>query len=141
MKIVIVTGEKKSGKTTYLKTISKETFSGVITECINRKERKYQFNLINKNKKLLCCYYDNGMKFNQDNFDIVNDYLMEINNKNIIIDEIGWLELKKSGLYKALKSILKQKDVENLYISMRFDIYKELIKKFNIVDYELINLS
>jgi len=139
--IFIITGEKKSGKTTYLKTLLDNSFAGIITECVSRAERKYYFKLINSNRHLLCCYYDNGMKFNEYNFDLVNDYLTEINTQNIIIDEIGWLELEENGLYRALKLILQENKVKNLYLSMRYDIYKKLIKKFKIVNYELTDLS
>ena len=143
MNIVIVTGQKGSGKTTYLKKLINKNFNGIITECTNRKERKYYFELINKNRYLLCCYYDNGMKFNQDNFDTINGYLLEINNnkKNLIIDEVGWLELEENGLYKGLTNILRSKTIKKLYISMRYDIYKELINKFGIINYDLIDLS
>ena len=140
MKIIIVTGQKGSGKTTYLKKLINKDVNGVITKCINRKEKKYYFDLINKNRYLLCCYYDNGMKFNKYNFDLVNDYLLALS-PLVIIDEIGWLELEGQGLYKALNNILNSKTIKKLYISMRYDIYQELIAKFGIIDYDLIDLS
>ncbi len=141
MNIIIITGQKGIGKTTYLENKINNNFNGIITKCVNRKERKYYFELINKNRYLLCCCYDNGMKFNKDNFDIVSNYLLEINTQNIIIDEIGWLELEEKGLYSSIIDILKNKTVKNLYLSMRYDIYKKLLNKFGIIDYELINLS
>lgn len=141
MNIIIITGQKGTGKTSYLENKINNNFNGIITKCVNRKEKKYYFKLINKNRYLLCCYYDYGMKFNEDNFHIVNDYLLEINTKNIIIDEIGWLELEEKGLYLSITNILKNKTIKNLYLSMRYDIYEKLITKFRIIDYELIDLS
>jgi nucleoside-triphosphatase THEP1 len=141
MKITIITGEKGSGKSTYLEQLINPDFGGLITKCINREEKKYYFELINKNRSLLCCKYDDGMKFNKYNFDIINNYLLEINNKNIIIDEIGWMELEEKGFYNTLNFILKKNNIENLYLSVRYDIHKEILKKFNIDDFVLIDLT
>jgi len=141
MKIIIITGQKASGKSTYLKNLVKDDFDGLITSCIDRNTRKYQFELIKTKKKIDCCYYDNGMKFNENGFELVNNYLSEIDKYFIIIDEIGWLELESKGLYKGLTSLLSNEKIEKLYISMRYDIYDKLIKKFGILKYELIDLS
>ena len=147
MNITIVTGEKASGKSKYLTKLITSDFDGVITNCTDRKLKKYEFNLIAKELKLICCYYEvnKGMNFNKGNFILVNDYLMNMlkSNKlnNIIIDELGWLELKEKGFYTSVVKILKNTNIQNLYLSLRYDIYKELINKFDIIDYKLINLS
>jgi len=140
--IKIVTGKIGSGKTSFLKNI-KQGFDGVLTECEDRKKKLYKFNLIKANKKLLCCRYENGMMFNQENFDKVNAYLLESikKNKKIIIDELGWLELENEGLYNSVKHIVEERNFELLYLSMRYDIYLKLIEKFEIKEFTLIDLT
>jgi len=148
MKIIIVTGFKGVGKSTYLKELINDDFDGVITICKDRKIKKYEFFLIKENKSLLCCHYDNGMNFNESHFEKVNDYLLALQppkerdteGGNIVIDEIGWLELEEKGLYRGFKSLLMSENIDTLYVSMRYDIHKELIEKFNIVDYDLVVL-
>jgi len=146
MNIVVVTGKKASGKSKYLKNLIKDDFDGVITNCIDRELKKYEFELIAKKLKLICCYYEfkKGMNFNKVNFNLVNDYLMNMLKsnklKNIVIDEIGWLELEEKGFHNILTKVLNNKNIQNLYLSLRYDIYKELLRKFNITDYKLIKL-
>ena len=140
-KIIIITGKQGSGKTSILENKIDNETNGVITICENRKLKKYYFKLINTNITLPCCYYEDGMKFNFHNFDKVCEYLDKLDSKKIMIDEIGWLELNKKGFYKALKKILKEKNFENLYLSMRYDIHERLIEKFKIENFTLIDLS
>jgi nucleoside-triphosphatase THEP1 len=85
------------------------------------------------------------MKFNEYNFNIVNSYLSfiadnEINGR-IIIDEVGWLELKGKGIYLGISKLINSKSIKELYLSVRFDSYKQIIEKFNINDYELVILG
>ena len=138
MKIKIVTGKQGSGKTTYLKSLV-NSYDGVITICDSREKREYSFLLIELDKKISCCSFDKKMIFNDQNFKTVNKYLQTIGSKNIIIDEIGWLELEDRGLSSSLNYLLNS-DIDNLVLTMRFDSYRELIEKYHINDYQLIML-
>jgi len=138
VKIKIITGKKGSGKTTYLKSL-RNSYDGIITICDSRERREYSFLLIERDKKISCCYFDKKMIFNSENFKIVNKYLQTIKSRDIIIDEIGWLELENKGLSSSLNYLLNR-NIENLVLTMRFDSYKELIEKYHIKDYELIIL-
>jgi len=143
MNITIITGKKGVGKSTYLKKMiktSKKQYDGIITICRNRDEKKYSFLFLKDNITISCCHYDTKMVFNSNNFIKANNYLKNIKSKNIILDEIGWLELENNGLYSGLFSLLSNNNIKNLYISMRFDSYKKLIEKFKIEDYKLVIL-
>lgn len=62
----------------------------------------------------------------------------ENNIEPVFIDEIGPLELQQKGFYKLLIRLL-QKDKE-IYITVRENCVKEVIEKFNIKIYKIINI-
>ena len=143
MNITIITGKKGSGKSTYLRELIKKdkTYDGIITICKDRDSKKYLFSLLKKNIELSCCHYDKKMIFEYENFLKVEKYLKKIDSENIIIDEIGWLELEEKGLYNSLKYLLSKKSIKELVISMRFDSYLELIEKFEIKNHKIITIT
>ncbi|MBU1145820.1 MAG: hypothetical protein KJ971_08235 [Firmicutes bacterium] len=57
----------------------------------------------------------------------------------IFLDEIGNLELQEKGFHQILKKMISSK--LDLYLSIRADLVDEIIKKYNIEEFEIISLS
>lgn len=75
--------------------------------------------------------------FDKGNYIVINSIKKGI--KNIIIDEIGFLELFHEGFYKGLNFALNQKI--NLFLIVRDFLVKAFLKEFNINNYYLFKLK
>ena len=134
--IKIITGKIGSGKTSRLLSLIDENSDGIITICKNRNPKEYDFYFIKQKSYLSCCKRNNNenkMYFFENNFLKANEYLKEVNAKNIFIDEISYTEyLENKGFHDALIYLLKNKINSNFYLSLRFEFHKEIISKYNI---------
>ena len=125
-KIIIITGEQGSGKTTFLQEMifglanNDVQIAGILAEGFWKNYERNHFELIDlksKNRLLYCQrepkdgweklrhFYINpdGQKFGEAALD--TDYLKNVD--TVVIDEIGPFELQGKGWAKAIESILK----------------------------------
>ncbi|MBS0000299.1 MAG: hypothetical protein KFF73_15060 [Cyclobacteriaceae bacterium] len=147
-RIILITGEKNSGKTTFLKyfidhvAIKKELIlGGFIAEGIFRSGRKTGFDLIglsHYDKKLLCTniprkgwirmgkfYFDpDGFRFGENQLANLPDGV-----NWMIIDEYGPLELSGKGWRKTVDRLLEKNGL-TLIITVRKEILTEVIENF-----------
>lgn len=144
--INIVTGNKNSGKTTYLKNLYDKTQKGNGFLCVKyHQENEFNgYNLLHLKSgekmpfirlktKLPINWtekYEIGFfSFSNEGFQFAENSIANITEEPIFIDEIGPLEIiYKKGFYDLLKQNLDKE----LYITVRKSLYKELLKTFNI---------
>lgn len=158
-KIYIITEDEHKGKTTFVKNIvsrllnSGLNIQGFIAEAVvvDKKLTGYDLKNVQNNKKVQIITkdkHDNWLKlgpyfFNPGGFDFGIDIL---NNKNInnadliIIDEIGPLELSGKGWCNQINNLLTVNPVPMIWV-VRKSIIKEVIEKWEISNYEIINIS
>ncbi len=143
--IICVTGFQGSGKTTHLQNLITKNISGVLTKCINREQKRYNFILLPSFDEFECCSYDfltKTMVFNNKSFDKVNNFIKSINSGSIIIDEIGRLELFDKGLSSSFRYIIDNVNRYNaVYIGIRYDILESLLKKYGFLPKEIVLLK
>lgn len=157
--IYIITGKKNIGKTKYLKDMiktlrkadgfitikqfEKKNFIGYNIERVLTGEKVpfIRFDKKNINKNNIYLEYSN-MVFLKEGYNFARRIFFEARKQgydNFIIDEIGPIELEgklfSDMLIEAISSF------KNLYISVREDIIDEVIKKFNIKNYEKIYIE
>lgn len=155
--ITIIAGGRNSGKTTYIENIIQNLDSvyGYISEKIIKENRVigYSDRNIHTGEKNVLLHetleFDKQFSNKRFNFDI-NRYEICCRNlikasesyNNIIIDEIGKLELeKKLGFYNALQELFK-KDI-NIFVTIRNNLLPAIIsflEKYN-KHYNVVNLK
>ena len=142
-KIIILTGEVQTGKTTTLQQFSAErnNVAGILTPIINGKRMFYDISEkvffemeANDDEEKLTVgkYLFSGRAFKNANRILINagkrndlDYL--------IIDEIGPLELKKQkGLHESFTAILSSTFNYTLIIVVRRSLVEEIVTSFNL---------
>ena len=158
-KIYIITEDEHKGKTTFVKNIvsrllnSGINIQGFIAEAviIDKKLSGYDLKNVQNNKKIQIITkekHDNWLKlgsyfFNPKGFGFGINIL---NNKNInnadliVIDEIGPLELSGKGWCNQINNLLTGNSVSMIWV-VRKSIIKEVIEKWEISNYEIINIS
>ena len=150
-KIIIITGEQGSGKTTFLQEMIFELanndvqIAGILAEGFWKNYERDYFELIDlksKNRLLYCQrkpkdgweklrhFYINpdGQKFGEAALD--PGYLK--NADIVVIDEIGPFELKGKGWAKAIESILKGLPELTMVWVVRKSLLEEVASHFNI---------
>lgn len=155
--ITIISGGRNSGKTTYIENLIQNLDSvyGYISEKIVKENRVIGYNtrnILNRENKVLLhetLAFEKQFSNKRFNFDL-NSYEICCRNlikasesyNNIIIDEIGKLELeRKLGFYNALQELLR-KDI-NIFITIRNNLLPEIIsflQKYN-KQYNVVNLK
>ena len=154
-KITIISGEKQSGKSTKLLKIVSDLqsegkiCSGIIALGTFKNNKRYSFEIqdittketmqimsIKENSefKKIGRFFINpqGFQFGE----MVLEKAITSNSDYIIIDEIGSLELNENGWFSILKEALKTE--KKIIITVRKTLLKEIVKKFNISEYKLI---
>ncbi len=149
-KITIITGQVKSGKTTYLrKLISSLNNVGGIIQIADGKKRFFVD--ISSNDKIELT----SQSINEDTFNIGNFIFrrsafswakekLELSIKNehkiIAIDEFGLLELHDEGLEPIFSEIIDQTKSKidlKLLVVVREKLLNDFLKKFNLNDNEI----
>lgn len=155
--ITIICGNKHSGKTTMLQNLildlqsEGKTCSGIIAIGTFKNNQRYSFDIvdistqkkiefmsINKSlgKEKIGKFYINplGFEFGIETLEKAIKSASEI----ITIDEIGQLELNNKGWSAILKKILKTD--KKIIFTVRKTKLQEIIKKFKITEYKLIEV-
>ena len=158
-RIILITGKKNSGKTSFLKyfinTILRKrglTPAGFIAEGKPNSGRKSEFELVNihhHEKKRLCTgvpkkgwinmgkfYFDpEGLSF--------GDHLLNNipgNANPVIIDEFGQLELSGKGWKKAVDTLMDGND-RTMIITVRKDVLAAVVVYFNGNEVHVFNID
>ena len=153
--IFIITGPVNSGKTSTIQKLCNDfpqtTFSGIISQGICSDGIKTGYKIIDiesGNESLLATTepMDTGIRtaryyFYPKGFQFGEDILFNIKDKkNVIIDEIGKLELNKKGFYDPLKYLIENFK-GNMVLVVRDFLVQEVINFFNIKEYIIINIK
>lgn len=144
--IRIYTGAKGSGKTTSLLEYcnNDNNTAGILTPIINGKRCFYDI----ASKAVFDMEYANELNdtaiavgkyfFSKNAFNKANNILKQINaTTEIVIDEIGPLELKNSGFASVLKELLQQDNV-NLLLVVREGLVQNVIDYFSLKNVTII---
>lgn len=151
-KILILTAEKQTGKTTLLQQFCKERndIAGILTPIVNGKRVFYNiagaayFEMeANKTEAQLVI---GKYIFSAAGFKKANDILMQESKRNdinyLIIDEIGPLETKhQQGFYTTLITLLKSSFSYNLLLVVRPSLVKEVLAYTTINKQESIVMN
>jgi nucleoside-triphosphatase THEP1 len=144
--IYIISGETRSGKTTYLKSIikalrKKETnikISGIIAHGIDKDEERFGFNIedvATGKKKFLCSQEpdENELKigrfyFSKEGLQFGKDALSTNLDQTdlLVIDEIGYMELKGKGWFEAIENALEYPHLNMIWV-VRKRILEEVL--------------
>lgn len=152
-KIIIITGDINSGKTSTIKKLvnfSKEPIAGIISEgiFINNEKVGYKIiDIVTQKEELLISttpiktdiklgrfYFSlTGLEFGQ-------NILFNIKNEKIvIIDELGFLELNKKGFFKPIKYLLKN-FTGKLVLVIRYFLIQDITRLFNIEQFLILDI-
>ena len=158
-RIILITGEKNSGKTTYLKYFIHQVairenlpIGGFFTEGIFKSGRISGYDLIeldHHDKKLLCSniprkgwikmgrfYFDpEGFRFGEQVLSNIPEGVAWI-----MIDEYGPMEISGKGWRKAIDQLLERNEL-TLMITIRVDLLNEAIEKFQGHEIHVFNIS
>jgi nucleoside-triphosphatase THEP1 len=156
--IYILTGDVRTGKTSALLEWSKnrEDVDGIL--CPDNKEGKRYFLEINS-KVEFSLEVDRDFILDSEEivqvgpyhflktaFEKANYYLVDRFKKKkfkyLIIDELGKLELKNEGLHDSVSQIIKPSEFDesnHLILVVRSSLLEEIIQKYQISNYEIIN--
>ncbi len=144
--INIVTGNKNTGKTTYLKKLYEKTQKGDGFLCTKHFEKNNfigydllhlktseHIQFIRIKTKLPSNWiekYEIGIfSFSEQGFDFAENIIKNLIEEPVFIDEIGPLEiLEQKGFYALMNNLLDKK----IYLTVRESLYDELLKTFNI---------
>jgi len=156
-RINIITGEKHSGKTTFLLNIIQELrengdkISGLIsrgTFVDNKRHSFYVQDIVTKEEQLLMSSEVVGesekmgrfyiQQFAFDWGTIVLEKALNSNCDSIVLDEIGRFELDDKGWANILPSLI-QSDKE-LYFVVRKEWVSEIIEKYKIANYVITQI-
>ncbi len=145
--ITILTGSKGCGKTTSLLNYcnTHKNVVGILTPIINNKRCFY--NILSKDffaMKYASEANDEAISvgkylFSSNAFSKANLIFQNIDtgNNQVIIDEIGPLELRGEGFANSLKQLL-QKDFINLILVVREELIDEVIKYFALQNVQIV---
>jgi len=158
--IYIISGETRSGKTTYLKQILKEVkaqkptikITGIIAHGIDRAGERYGFNIENvatKERAFLCSQeaIEGNLKtgrfyFSKEGLEFGTKALTnDITNSDLlVIDEIGYMELKGKGWFNAIEKALEQPDLNMIWV-VRRRILEEVLQLWQHSNIKVISIS
>lgn len=136
----IITGGRGEGKTTYL---LEQRAKGFLS--IHRENAYYLKNNESGEERLLMSdepiFHDKfGMwYYDQSVFDWANSELMKIKDRDVVLDEVGRLEVQGGGFAPALK-LFQKRDI-NLTISVRREFITLVTDAFSIKDAEIVDIS
>jgi nucleoside-triphosphatase THEP1 len=154
MSILIYTNPIHSGKTQRLLAwcAHQNNVGGILMPVVN--EKRYFYN-IGSNEYFLA--EDESLssaqtlqigkyKFSRKCFDIANQLITKAiieNHRYVIIDELGFLELEKKGLYSswqfALRAIENRKFTNTLLLVVRDSLIKNITEKMNNFNFTVVD--
>ncbi|HIP47635.1 MAG TPA: hypothetical protein EYG92_01530 [Lutibacter sp.] len=147
--IYIISGETRSGKTTYLKKIIKELkkqdaslkIGGLIAHGIDKDGERYGFdieNVANGKNEFLCSqkHVENNQKigrfyFSKKGLEFGKNALtsnLETTDL-LVIDEIGYMELKGEGWFEAIENALEYPNLNMIWV-VRKRILEDVLKQW-----------
>lgn len=147
-KVIIVQGKLDGGKTTYMNRLSGELLDvdGIIT--IKDAERRSYFfhevstrlNYMGLSADMILSEERFGRYFvSRSAFERASEYLLSRTNSNILLDEVGKIEILGGGFADALRKLLKR-DI-TLYIAVRDDFVQGVIDAFGIENPHFVKLG
>jgi len=137
--ITIITGEKNSGKTTKAQELSSNSFEGFIT-LSNKNKTKYILKNLRGGEQHLLMEESKTPNWGKrffvfyDVFSWANKIIIESSAENILIDEIGLIELNcKKGFYPSLKMLIERDNekMQNIFV-VRKNYLLEFFKIFGL---------
>jgi nucleoside-triphosphatase THEP1 len=158
-RIILITGEKNSGKTTFLKYFTRTIAGsanidadGFIAEALIESGHKTGFRLLalnNNSTKLLCSEVPREkwimigrFYFDPEGFRFGEKILKELKDTTncVIIDEYGPLELREEGWYSSIGQLLKRSGL-TLLITVRSEILPEVVERFKGHEMHIYNIN
>lgn len=145
-KVLILSGEKSSGKTTLLfdYCYNRKNISGILTPLIEKRRQLYVID-----KKLFLPmeesegenlkvgrYIFSKSSFEKSELQLFSSQRGEI--ELTMIDEIGLLELRKEGFYSIINRLINSNDRSKLLFVVRMTKLSEILETFNIKPAKII---
>lgn len=152
--IYILTGDVRTGKTTALVkwTSGRHDVDGIL--CPDTHDRRYFLKLklqqhvalevkdIPENKEIISV---GRFHFLKSAFAEANAYIVSVFEKKtykyLIIDELGKLELKNTGLHLAAQAVIKQHEFSekhHIVLVVRSTLRHEILAHYNIIQFQLL---
>ncbi|MDY5930845.1 MAG: nucleoside-triphosphatase [Candidatus Ornithospirochaeta sp.] len=144
--IHIVTADRDSGKTTFLRSLVDESFGGILSLSDEGKDNYYAYDIESGEKRLLMSSCPIGESrigrfyIAEDTFRWAEERVLSSLRKRIAIDEIGRLEVNGKGFHDALSHLIDIGD-RDIYIAVRTSLVPDVIRAFRIGDYECIHVE
>ncbi len=158
MKIVIITGAKTQGKTTLLQQVADKAERNWSVEgfyCPTAQKRQYRskksaarynIKMINEKSSYLWATYKNGGGYNFDfeNLKTVTEKIINRLKDNRIdifmMDDIGFLELKRHGFHNLLTIALKS-NIATLILTVKKSAIEKIKDRYQLKDCRIIDLD
>ena len=156
-KITIISGEKHSGKTTKLLEIISDfklrdiSYTGILAIGTFKNNQRHSFDIvdISTQEKMEFMSVEPSIGSDKIGRFYINKNALEFGNrvlekaiisnaKYLIIDEIGPLELDEKGWAPILNKSIETN--RNIIISVRKELLNDILKKFKISEFELIEI-
>jgi nucleoside-triphosphatase THEP1 len=140
--ISIITGEINSGKTSFLEkqVFNRKDVGGILTPKINGKrffkiiatQEIFEMETIALDSQ---CLQIGNYFFSKDGFEKANKILIDsVHYLNLVIDEIGPLEINEKGFYNTLLFLLQSNFKHHLILVVRKKLIDTVLQKFSIAD-------
>jgi len=157
-KIVIISGEKQGGKTTFTSKLigklkeNEKRVGGFLApgEFENNRRSSFSiFDLESETSKPLCSiHFDSGEKigpfrFDPDGQDFGYSLLSTDQTAGkdfVVVDEVGPLEMKGEGWASSIDQLMLDSGFVFIWI-VRKSLVEEVIKKWNIIDVEIVDIE
>jgi len=157
-RIYIISGETRSGKTTFLKSVVKDLkkkgkkIGGIIAHGIDKEGERYGFEIedVLSGERILLSsreekegstktgrfyFYKDGLKFGLQALDKNLDAL-----DWLVIDEVGYMELKGLGWFEAIEKAMKQPGLNMIWI-VRKRILEEVLNQWPYFNFHIIDIN
>ena len=138
----LVTAPHDGGKTANLLSHHKGVPGFVTTNDGPGKERLFLHQLDTGEERLLMERPEGGGSYivNQEAFDYANEYIMDIHDGLVVLDECGWMERDGGGFRPALDHILSCDDISAV-LAIRLDMLDWYLSLFEGVEACVVRLS
>ena len=144
-KVVIIQGKLDGGKTTYMDKLSRELIDvdGIIT-IKDAEKRTYFFHEVRTHLSYMGLSADMILSeerfgrffISRKGFERASSYILTCNSRNILLDEIGRMEIMGGGFADTLRELLKR-DI-TLYIAVREDFVEGVVAAFGIENPQIV---